>query len=346
MKTLLLIALFRTVELNMWMQGSRLSRIRENQRRSRARKREYLEGLEDRWKKCQELGVQANVELQKAARRVIEENAILRRILAELGWETARVDKRLQELKDMAIADGNDYNISCCDNGCGESGLDDVGRAMAGSLGNPQLPQPPSEPAAVSNIQNTLEGGIAAHPVNPDVPPSAFNPIFDLSILETDPDYECSFDITRFLESVTHPSPQTHHIYPFFTANKYLLSQFDLSPSPSPSGNSFTPTDQEISLSPNPSSIAAPDPPTPSPITLPLGCCSSSRTASTAGSTPCTEAYALLKALNSQRLEHKDMFEIVLELWNGFCYPKPGEDHEKGCRVDNDVLQKVIDRLK
>lgn len=40
------------------------------------------------------------------------------------------------------------------------------------------------------------------------------------------------------------------------------------------------------------------------------------------------------------------MFEIVLELWNGFSHPEPGEDHEKGCRVDNDVLQKVIDGLK
>lgn len=210
MKTLPFIALFRAVELNlytyMWMQGSRLSRIRENQRRSRARKREYLEDLEGRWKKCQELGVQANVELQKAARRVIEENALLRRILAELGWETARVEKRLRE---MAIADGNDYNASCCDNGCGEpsgSGLDGVGRAMAVSLDNPQLPQPPSE---ISNIQNILEGGITGHPVNSDVLPPAFNPIFDMSILEPSPDHESPFDIAQFLESVMHP-PRKH----------------------------------------------------------------------------------------------------------------------------------------
>lgn len=40
------------------------------------------------------------------------------------------------------------------------------------------------------------------------------------------------------------------------------------------------------------------------------------------------------------------MFQIVFGLWNGFCYSKPGEDDEKGCRVDNDILQKVIDGLK
>lgn len=41
------------------------------------------------------------------------------------------------------------------------------------------------------------------------------------------------------------------------------------------------------------------------------------------------------------------MFQIVLELWNGFCYPEPGEEGSdgKGCRVDNDTLQKVIDGL-
>ncbi|KAG0134892.1 hypothetical protein HOY82DRAFT_462938, partial [Tuber indicum] len=57
----------------------------ENQRRSRARKREYMEDLERRWQKCKEMGVQANVELQQAARKVIEENALLREILAEAG---------------------------------------------------------------------------------------------------------------------------------------------------------------------------------------------------------------------------------------------------------------------
>lgn len=38
------------------------------------------------------------------------------------------------------------------------------------------------------------------------------------------------------------------------------------------------------------------------------------------------------------------MFEIVLELWNGFCYPSDAEG--SGCRVDNEVLKRVIDGMQ
>lgn len=76
-------------------------------------------------------------------------------------------------------------------------------------------------------------------------------------------------------------------------------------------------------------------------------CSSTSCTSKSKNTTPCTEAYALLKALNARRQEHEDMSQIILELWNGFCYLEPGEDDEgKGCRVDSDMLQRVIDRLK
>lgn len=43
------------------------------------------------------------------------------------------------------------------------------------------------------------------------------------------------------------------------------------------------------------------------------------------------------------------MFEIVLELWNGFCYPSDAEGGAAGsggCRVDNEVLKRVIDGMQ
>ncbi|KAJ8516818.1 hypothetical protein ONZ45_g5904 [Pleurotus djamor] len=58
-------------------------RIRENQRRSRDRKRQYVASLEGRLKEFEQQGVQANIELQKQARLVLEENRALRSLLKE-----------------------------------------------------------------------------------------------------------------------------------------------------------------------------------------------------------------------------------------------------------------------
>ncbi|OBT71419.1 hypothetical protein VF21_09805 [Pseudogymnoascus sp. 05NY08] len=62
-----------------------LARIRDNQRRSRARRKEYLQELEGRLRQCELTGVEASSEIQGAARRVIEENRRLRLLLAQHG---------------------------------------------------------------------------------------------------------------------------------------------------------------------------------------------------------------------------------------------------------------------
>ena len=60
------------------------ARVRENQRRSRARRKEYLEELEARLRNYESLGVQASVDLQHSARAVVVENARLREENAKL----------------------------------------------------------------------------------------------------------------------------------------------------------------------------------------------------------------------------------------------------------------------
>jgi len=55
------------------------------------------------------------------------------------------------------------------------------------------------------------------------------------------------------------------------------------------------------------------------------------------------EAHQLLKTVDENCPEQRDMFEIVLELWNKFCLPEPGG---KGCRLDTEALRKAIDALK
>jgi len=73
------------------------SRLRENQRRSRARKKEYLTSLEARVQACQRAGVEANVEIQNAAKRVVRENMLLREILRNRGVGDDEIDRIIRE---------------------------------------------------------------------------------------------------------------------------------------------------------------------------------------------------------------------------------------------------------
>lgn len=68
------------------------NRIRDNQRRSRARQKEYLKSLESQVRNCNRLGVQASLEIQAAARNVLEENKYLRSLLESRGWSAPVID--------------------------------------------------------------------------------------------------------------------------------------------------------------------------------------------------------------------------------------------------------------
>jgi hypothetical protein len=62
-----------------------LARIRDNQRRSRARRKEYLQELESRLRQCELQGIEASSEIQHAARKVVDENKKLRVLLSRYG---------------------------------------------------------------------------------------------------------------------------------------------------------------------------------------------------------------------------------------------------------------------
>lgn len=70
-------------------------RVRENQRRSRARRKEYIEGLEDRLQKFERHGVQATIEVQSAARKVAKENNLLRSLLNLRGVSNSEIETYL-----------------------------------------------------------------------------------------------------------------------------------------------------------------------------------------------------------------------------------------------------------
>ncbi|KAM4066525.1 hypothetical protein HRG_000622 [Hirsutella rhossiliensis] len=79
-------------------------RIRENQRRSRARRKEYVETMERKVQEYERRGIDATLEMQQAARTVAVENARLRMMLAQMGAGSADVDAFLQTFQDRDAA--------------------------------------------------------------------------------------------------------------------------------------------------------------------------------------------------------------------------------------------------
>ncbi|KAH6698105.1 hypothetical protein BKA61DRAFT_246220 [Leptodontidium sp. MPI-SDFR-AT-0119] len=73
-----------------------LARIRDNQRRSRARRKEYLQELESRLRQCELQGIEASSEIQGAARKVAEENKRLRALLSQQGVKEDSIEVYLQ----------------------------------------------------------------------------------------------------------------------------------------------------------------------------------------------------------------------------------------------------------
>ncbi|KAI0836651.1 hypothetical protein F5Y06DRAFT_273031 [Hypoxylon sp. FL0890] len=75
------------------------ARLRRNQRNSRARKQAYIESLEKRWNECVRLGAEATVEMQMEARRVQEENRLLRTVLRNQGFDDISIQRALESAK-------------------------------------------------------------------------------------------------------------------------------------------------------------------------------------------------------------------------------------------------------
>ncbi|CAG9990804.1 unnamed protein product [Clonostachys byssicola] len=85
---------------------------RENQRRSRARRRDYIEHLEARVREYEKAGAQATIEMQKAARAVQAENRSLRAILASYGLSPAAIQMKIdEEAKKAELSSSSDSQV-------------------------------------------------------------------------------------------------------------------------------------------------------------------------------------------------------------------------------------------
>lgn len=86
-----------------------LARIRDNQRRSRARRKEYLQELEARLRQCELQGIEASAEIQQAARKVADENKKLRSLLAQHGVADDNIETYLQSSQSIETLPSNQF---------------------------------------------------------------------------------------------------------------------------------------------------------------------------------------------------------------------------------------------
>ena len=82
-------------------------RVRENQRRSRARRKEYLEELEAKLRGYETLGVQASIDIQLSARAVLAENVRLREENTQLRIENGKLNQELVEKTEQHVDRGS-----------------------------------------------------------------------------------------------------------------------------------------------------------------------------------------------------------------------------------------------
>ncbi|CAP79211.1 Pc06g02180 [Penicillium rubens Wisconsin 54-1255] len=78
------------------------ARIRENQRRSRTRRKEYTQQLEQQLRSYERLGVAATQEVQKAGRKVAAENVSLRSLLLIHGVTETQIEEYLESQRQTA----------------------------------------------------------------------------------------------------------------------------------------------------------------------------------------------------------------------------------------------------
>jgi len=328
------------------------ARVRENQRRSRARKREYLTSLEEKLRKCREEGAKASVDVQVAARWVVEENRGLRLILNDLGLENDEIQQRIRKMRERIDENPDETSAWVCEK-CRREVVP-VARACGVAGRTPQTavatsptltPTPPTTTTTTvpgdiyknialldTNICAQLleDGSMVSTTSNSNIGPTFVENSTIISSGTSDQQSPLNtehngsdIDLSQFLVDTTVEGVITEST----TAADFPEFDFLNSIEPSIDERVLVPLDCSGNMS---ESLLCP--------TVDNSC-----TADRASSTPCTVAYRLLKALNARRKKEKDLFDIVLELWNGFRLAPEGDT--EGCRIDDKVFFKVAGEL-
>ncbi|KAF2999987.1 hypothetical protein E8E15_000417 [Penicillium rubens] len=95
--------------VNMKKGDASSAKIRENQRRSRTRRKEYTQQLEQQLRSFEKLGVAATQEVQKAGRKVAAENVSLRSLLMIHGVTKIQIEEYLESQRQTASSIQSQY---------------------------------------------------------------------------------------------------------------------------------------------------------------------------------------------------------------------------------------------
>lgn len=167
------------------LQKDNLTRIRDNQRRSRARRKEYLQELEVKYRSCEQLGVQASAEIQQAAKRVLDENRRLRALLHQKGVSDAEIDSFVEP--DLSSSESLDTMLNTrrpCkpQSACGTKASSSSSNTCSSSTKNPVQQVPIAIPLPSAPPQQFRVEAVAPvthfSPSNPANAASAFDPSY------------------------------------------------------------------------------------------------------------------------------------------------------------------------
>ncbi|KAL1883596.1 hypothetical protein Plec18167_002603 [Paecilomyces lecythidis] len=298
----------------------RLARIRENQRKSRARRQEYIQELEQKLSTCQKQAHQQDINSRISIQKLEVENVKLRQLLSRLGVAPASVDEYLRgednpivtqkvaipalRRPEIHIQAAPVNNKSACETPCGPT-----------SQCRPNLQE--TITAAAKSIQS-LANGMAAAEAN-NRPAYRQNPC-----LATQPSVQLS---------VQQEQPQRGEINYEQTGPEQ--SQPEQLQAEQPQGTpaaEIPAADESCECVPAVEELCgcAPSEGTPE---------SWSKEDTILNTTLCAVAGELISQYNTRGV---DIAEIRKKLWGGF---RKGVSPEEGCRVQNQVLFDILNEI-
>ncbi|KAF1919560.1 hypothetical protein BDU57DRAFT_469710 [Ampelomyces quisqualis] len=207
-----------------------LARIRDNQRRSRARRKEYLQELEAKIRACEQVGIEASSEIQSAARKVVEENRMLRSLLHKRGVSKAEIMVALGGPPDRPYEQTSaaPYLSSMLERRITCNALSSTSSPAGSDIGATSMPRqmpcvpsvniPVPLPTALSCCDSPSPSSVVSSTGTP--PPVAYStPFYSTPVTPTAPDIK-SEDV-RYGYSYDQPYNDTWH----YSSNDYNLVQ-------------------------------------------------------------------------------------------------------------------------
>lgn len=320
-----------------------MARVRENQRKSRARRQQYIEELEQKVAVCNAQAQQREIEHLIALQKLEAENAKLRTLLQRTGVAPDMVDDFLKDVSQPTPSEKIAIpRLKACASSQTPPGCNQVSATKAAE---------PCTPASCSSGTTACKENLNCEPARPQMANTCRPRELDTPISLTDtiatPNQNIYARPTGQCTTTIHPSDEGP--LPMSSADARTMPQGNVSCQPLTSTADCReyPTTPSIMEPPLLSSACVPTAPQQQNIKLPpiaslCDCGPESmykwpRVASPTDTTLCELAQDLIEQYNTRGL---DLDSIRERLSNGF---RNGD--AAGCRVQNNILFEVLDEI-